>query len=501
MPPVFALAPAHGIPGFLDYSTSEHLKIYKQGVSKLTGENLFTCEADQLFRFLRKVEDRSNEMGWMDGILDVTTSDEDADVEEIENLILNYGSITLEQVIESEKRYISLEQRKAQDTYMLHHCLMASLSDEAKEKVLIWSDDYQIEIDDKRYSSRVALLKVIIRESHIDTNASANQIRTKLSNLDECIATVEYDVGKFNQHVKLLVQALTARNQSTSDLLINLFKGYSAVSDEAFRGWLNRKQEAHEEGREEITPDQLMKSAKNKFDTLKENGKWNAPTAAEQIVALEAKLTSTIKNIDKKVKFELNKGRNKGQNKSKGDAKDGRKGNKSKGKTDDHPKTWAPPKSGDKKIKEYKGHQWHWCGKDTGGKCEKWRAHDPGECKGIADGDYGDSKGKRPADKKKKGSVEKKLRVARAYVAKLEQRQRVDDNDETEERRNRLTPRVGQLHNGCAGRDTPYNATSPVLASTRYPHNVNPHACADDKHNNKTREDDSDGDHMVQGAV
>ena len=185
---------------------------------------------------------------------------------------------------------------------MLYHCLMASLSDEAKEKVLIWSDDYQIEIDDKRYSSGVALLKVIIRESHINTNASANQIRTKLSNLDhEYIATVEYDVRKFNQHVKLLAQVLTVRNQSTSDLLINLFKGYSAVSDEAFRGWLNKKQEAHEEGREEITPDQLMKSAKNKYNTLKENGKWNAPTAAEQIVALEAKLTSTIKNINKKV--------------------------------------------------------------------------------------------------------------------------------------------------------------------------------------------------------
>jgi hypothetical protein len=433
MPPVFALAPAHGIPGFLDYSTSEHLKIYKQGVSKLTGENLFTCEADQLFRFLRKVEDRANEMGWMDGILDVTISEEDAEVEEVENLILNYGSITLKQVVESEMRYISLEERKAQDTYMLYHCLMASLSDEAKEKVLIWADDYQLEIDDKRYSSGVALLKVIIRESHIDTNASANQIRTKLSNLDEYIATVEYDVGKFNQHVKLLVQALTARNQSTSDLLINLFKGYSAVSDEAFRGWLSRKQEAHEEGREEITPDQLMKSAKNKFDTLVENGKWNAPTAEEKIVALEAKLTSTIKNFDKKVKFEFNKGKSKGQNKSKGEGKVERKGTKSKGRSEDHPKMWAPPKSGEKKTREYKGHQWHWCGKDTGGKCEKWRAHSPDECKGTAAGESSESKGKRPAERKKKGSIEKKLRVACAYIAKLEQRKQGDDDDETED--------------------------------------------------------------------
>ena len=71
--------------------------------------------------------------------------------------------------------------------------------------------------------------------------------------------------------------------------------------------------------------------------------------------------------------------------------------------------------------------------KDTGGKCEKWRAHSPYECKGIATGDPSESRGKRPADKKKKGSIEKKLRVARAYVAKLEQRQRGDDDDETED--------------------------------------------------------------------
>ena len=431
MPPVFALAPAHAIVGFLDYTKTEHLKIYKSGVRSVT-ENPFACEADRLFQFLTQVEDRANEMGWMEGILDIVTSDEDEEVEEVENLIINYGTLTLEQVTESEKRYITLEQRKAQDTYMLYHCLMASLSDEAKQKVLIWKDQYQIEINDRKYSSGVALLKVIIRESHLDTNATTNQIRTKLSNLDEYITTVNCDIGKFNQYVKLLIQSLTARNQSTSDLLINLFKGYSAVSDEAFRNWLVRKQEAHEEGIE-ITPDELMMIAKNKYDAMVEKGTWNAPTAEEKIVALEAKLTSSIKNIDKKVKFELGKNSKKGANKSKSDGKDNKSGMKSKATAQDHPKSWAPPKPGEKKTKEYKGFNWHWCGKDTGGKCEKWRAHDPKECKGIAPG--GDSNGnKRPYGnaKKKGGSTEKKLRVARAYVAKLEQQRNNDDETEDE---------------------------------------------------------------------
>jgi hypothetical protein len=101
----------------------------------------------------------------------------------------------------------------------------------------------------------VALLKIIIRESHLDTNATTNQIRTKLSNLDAYILTVDSDIERFNQYIKILIQSLTARNQTTSDLLINLFKGYGAVSDEVFSAWLLCKQDNHEEG-EELTSDE-----------------------------------------------------------------------------------------------------------------------------------------------------------------------------------------------------------------------------------------------------
>ena len=190
---------------------------------------------------------------------------------------------------------------------MLYLCLFASLTSAATKKVMIWSDQYMIDVGrGTKYSSGVALLKVIIRESHLDTNATTNSIRTKLSSLDTYITTVNSDIGRFNQYVKLLIQSLTARNQGTSDLLINLFKGYSAVSDETFRAWLARKQDDHEEG-EELTPDMLMMAAKNKHDNMVEKGIWNAPTAEEKIVALEAKLTSTMKNLNKKVSFELGK--------------------------------------------------------------------------------------------------------------------------------------------------------------------------------------------------
>lgn len=402
-----ARAPALAVEGLLDYTRSEHAKIYKSGISPIS-DDPFNCEADGLYQFLKDLQDRADEMGWTEGILGITINPGEEDERE-EAFIENYGTLTLEQVVESELQHIDDESRLAQDTYMLYKCLMASLTSEAKKKVSIWSSQYRI--GENNEVSGVALLKVIIRESHLDTNATTNQIRTKLSSLDTYITTIDSDIGRFNQYVKLLIQSLTARNQTTSDLLINLFKGYSAVSDEVFRAWLTRKQDDHEEG-EEITPDELMLAAKNKYDTMVEKGIWNAPTAEEKIVALEAKLESTVKNINKKVSAELGK------------KKEGKKPdhNKKGGKSGDHPKKWTAPKPGEKKEAKFKGHMWYWCGKSTGGKCEKWRAHDPKDCKGAAAAVTPENKRKaESSSEKKKPNLAKKLKVAKAYVAKIEQ--------------------------------------------------------------------------------
>jgi hypothetical protein len=340
-------------------------------------------------------------------------------------------------VVESERRYIAERECKAQDTYMLDQCLMASLTSEAKKKVIIWADQYQTEVDGAKYSSGVALLKFIICESHLDTNATTNQICTKLSALDTYITTINSDIGKFNQYVKLLVQSLLARNQTTSDLLINLFKGYGAVSDETFRAWLIRKQDDHEEGNP-ITPDELMLAAKNKYDAMVDKGTWNAPTAEEKIVALKAKLTSTMKSLNKnKVTHEMNK---KGNAKSKSTGGGNKKRSKGDSETK-HPKTWPAPKPGDKKVAKFNGFDWYWCGKDTGGMCEKWRAHKPKDCMGKAaarrdEPDKATSpKQQQSEGKKGKDSIAKKLKIAKAYVAKMEQKaaeMEITDDDDSE---------------------------------------------------------------------
>jgi hypothetical protein len=106
-----------------------------------------------------------------------------------------------------------------------------------------------------------------------------------------------------------------------------------------------------------------MLAAKNKYNAMVEEGTWNAPTVEEKIVALEAKLTSSTKTLNKKVSFETSK-KGSGKAKSTGD-----KSNKSDQRMTAKRNTLRP---GPKKVAKYSnGYNWYSCSKDTGaGKCE-----------------------------------------------------------------------------------------------------------------------------------
>ena len=215
---------------------------------------------------------RAIEYGWDDEISGVLWIPEDINdqTSELRYLPKEYGVISMEEISAFERTYLGRELRTAQDSYMLYMCLLNSLTKEAKMKIQIWESEYIIENDQgTKVPSGNLLLKVIIRESHLDTNATTQSIQTKLSNLDRYIVTIGNDITKFNGYVKGLVQSLTARGERTEDLLSNLFKGYQAVSDRNFIKYVNNKQEKYEEGKR-YTPDQLMQLADNKFRLLKE---------------------------------------------------------------------------------------------------------------------------------------------------------------------------------------------------------------------------------------
>ena len=122
------------------------------------------------------------------------------------NLLTHYGKLSLEHLCAWETTYLHGISRAAQDTAHLHLCLMNSLTQAGKDKVCLWSDQFIL----KGRESGILLLKIIIRESHLDTNATTNLIRAQLSNLDEYITTIGCDIIKFNEHVKRLQEQLNA---------------------------------------------------------------------------------------------------------------------------------------------------------------------------------------------------------------------------------------------------------------------------------------------------
>ena len=362
-PVPFSLTPATAHGGILDYATAVGRKLYSNATAKLE-EDQFDCVADDLYSFLKALKDRAREYGWDEpGVGILSIPDDPVNPQEFKSLIDSHGEIDLQTIQDFERSYLQGQSRSAQDAAQLYRCLMASISKEGKKKILVWEDQYTID----GYGSGNLLLKVIVRESHLDTNATSASIRTKLTDLDRYLPSIGHDILKFNTYVKLLVDGLRSRGETTQDLLVNLFKGYMACSDSEFVAYMKRKLDYFEEGNS-LEPDNLMKNAAEKYKTLLQKGLWNAPDANEEkILALQA---------------EINKLKKGNQKSGKGSS------TKKNSKPKKEKPAWfnSRPKDNElKKPKKWDGRTWYYCHPDTGGKCDgKHRLHHPAECKGSA---------------------------------------------------------------------------------------------------------------------
>ena len=384
--PTFHLNPAASFRGILDYSTTASKKLYKSATASLfDSQEKYNCEPDEMLNFLRELDTRAIEYGWNDEISGILWIPQDVNdpTSTLRYLPREYGRISLESIAEFERTYLGQELRTAQDSYMLYMCLLNSLTKEAKMKIQIWESEYIIQnLQGTKIPSGNLLLKVIIRESHLDTNATTQSIRTKLSNLDRYIITIGNDITKFNGYVKGLVQSLAARGERTEDLLSNLFKGYQAVSDRTFLKYVGSKQEKYEEGKQ-YSADQLMQLADNKFRLLKEKGVWDTPSESEEkILALEAKIAELTRS---------SKRNSTQKRKKRGTEENGENPGKKQstaGRPQQEKPAWMfqrPTEAELNKPKMWNGRQWWFCHKDTGGKCGGvYRVHKPHECRGSA---------------------------------------------------------------------------------------------------------------------
>lgn len=375
---VFSLTPGQAAQGIINYNTKVGATHYKNAISKLEAE-LYDCSQEGFYQFIKSLKERADAFGWSrpGGILWVAPDNKQGTAKI--NVLENYGVISLERITEHETTYVNSPTRAAQDDRMFYECMMNSITIEGKAKLNMHEGQYKI---GEETPSGLCLFKVLVRESYLDSKATANMIRSKLSSLDLYLPQVGNDIIKFNAYVTTLMDALHARGEQTHDLLNNLFRAYAACSDGNFVKYISDRQSEWEDGAE-LTAQQLMLKAVTKFKTLQTKEIWEAPTKEqERLIALEAVVDSQKKKISE-MKKSVGRKRATGKNDDSGSGKRPKSDDNKKGKPE-----WMSQKPKDedlKKSREWNRKQWYFCGKETGGKCAGvWRQHKPTDCKGTA---------------------------------------------------------------------------------------------------------------------
>jgi hypothetical protein len=252
----------------------------------------------------------------------------------------------------------------AQDSIILYECIWNTLSKTGRSKVWIWKEQFHI----NSIPVGFLLLKIVIREAHIDTNATVRHVREKISSLDIFISSISHDIEKFNAHVINIVNGLKARGHTSQDVLANLFKAYKTVPDKEFIRYIKEKEDVYDDGTD-TTPEALMLRAADKYKRIVEAKEWKAPSPGhEKIIALEA----AIKKLNAKQANSSPKSKTDKTNTS-----DSQKGKQ-------YAKTLKPdwmmkaPPTGSPHTKTKDGKEYYWCTKH-----KAWGRHQPQECKGV----------------------------------------------------------------------------------------------------------------------
>jgi len=369
----FALTPGQANPANpIDYTTSSGIKVWIESTAPLTFK--FSALGKEVNTFCEQLMRRAVKQGWNlapANIIDIPDGDA-----ENRNVINEYGRLTNENIRTHVTTYIATNTRQSQNNVQMFECVMNSLSREGQLTILAEQDKYYITVANVDYPCGPLLFKLLMQKAVIDTRATASLLRENLSSLDTYMSSIQSNIEDFNKYVKMNYEGLKARGERCDDIMINLFKGYMCASDGEFVRYMKQKKDSYDDGTD-MTPEQLMTFALNKYEILSKQDLWNAKTAEqEQIVALTAEL-GKIKDANLKFAKTLKSGK---PGKRDGSKKDNPKGKtKPKGKKSQKDKyAWKriPPKDGDSKTKTVDGVTYRWCEEHP---C--WVTHSLDDCK------------------------------------------------------------------------------------------------------------------------
>jgi hypothetical protein len=353
----FARSPAFALgENLLDYTSKEGQSFYAKACEPLPEK--FDGEPIKLKLFLTRFKEKATQFAWMP-MLTYRIGDRS------KNLCDHYGEISREQIRDRAIEYLEEQGRRAQNSEQMFHCISASLTSDVFAKVVNADHNYTLDVAGELLTDGPSLLKVVVDSAYTNTRSSSAIVRTNLSNLDRYMESLkDSNIELFHYHVKENVKMLDAAGETTSDLLVNLFKAYRLAKDKPFVSWVAHKRSAWYEGILPLNPNgnQLMELAESYYKDSVATGEWMRLTDDEQkIIALETQIQ------------DLKQKKNPKQDKTKG-------GKKNKGRNrEKEERKWAwkkkPPKQGDKHTKTFQDKTYHWCSKH-----KQWTVHKPSEC-------------------------------------------------------------------------------------------------------------------------
>ena len=383
LPPDFALAPGvANINQVIDYSTRAGQQLYRDATAPLS----YTLEGKKssLPAFLLALSNRATEMGW-DDVLDITVNGEQ------KSLLTQYGEVTLENV-KADADYINTETRQAQMSYQLYQCLSKSITTEVADRMVTETNNFRIPNPDANQFpvgnpnhpqfDGPCYLVTLIQVFFVQTEAKPTELRLKIASAKTIIQERNYDIDWFNTEINSYVQQLHALGETSQDVFAHLSQAYKSVPDRAFKIYITNKIDDHNDGTRRMTTNQLMSTAKAKYDEMVTDETWMEQDETDkQLVALKAEVHQL--QLDKKaLTKKVNQKPNDQQGGAQGEGKPGKgkgKGkNKKKKGSDDKKYAWkkVAPSAGESKTKVVDGKTYHWCKHH-----QAWTLHEPKDCR------------------------------------------------------------------------------------------------------------------------
>jgi hypothetical protein len=382
----------------LDYGSKQDRDYYKTATEKLEGD---PYDGKNLSLFLKKLEGKAQQFNWIDLL---TYQQGNLAVDKC--LLTNYGEITRTEVAAKAQQYLGTDNRQEQDSDMIFNCLRKSITDDVFAQVTTEPERYTFIVNRVKLVNGPCFLATIIDHTYTNTLANTEAAHENLASLAEYMeALPDSKVEKFNAYVKEQLETLAAGGETTNDLIMNLFKGYSKSKDKTFREWIRLKKLANKDGSLRIDPNakDFMSLAKKHYQDAILSKEWMRLDEDQQTILA---LQTEVKEFKAAARF-----------KKKGEHQD-----KSPRRSTKDEWKWkqTPPGDSDSKTKSFKGKTYHWCPNHT-----LWCLHKANECKLKKEGS-----GK---VKKNSGKLDKQKLKMRAYQSLFESssEEEQEQNDES----------------------------------------------------------------------